>query len=117
MYCCRTVLVTHVTEQRTSEHIQIAISTLELRISEHIQVSNTALLAQLQRLTCPHVPSNQQQSIPLDATFATEGSKAAHEPPIDIMNADSEIHEPEFVDFSIYGKVIPAGLERPPPRH
>jgi hypothetical protein len=34
-----------VTERRNSEHIQIAVSTLELRISEQIQASNTALLA------------------------------------------------------------------------
>jgi hypothetical protein len=48
-----------VTKQRTSEHIQIAVSALELRISEQIQASNTALIAQLQPLTCPHVPTNQ----------------------------------------------------------
>jgi hypothetical protein len=51
-------VVPSVTEQRTSEHVQIAVSALELRISEHIQASNTALLAQLQRLTSPHVPTN-----------------------------------------------------------
>jgi hypothetical protein len=27
---------------------------------------------------------------------------------------DPELHEPEFVDFAAYGKVIPAGLEQPP---
>jgi hypothetical protein len=34
-----------------------------------------------------------------------------------MRNDDSELHEPEIVDFSAYGKVIPAGLERstPPP--
>jgi hypothetical protein len=65
-----------VTEHRTSEHIQIAVSALELWISEHIQASNTGLLAQLQRASkfvgiCPHVPTIQKQSIPLDATCAT----------------------------------------------
>jgi hypothetical protein len=37
-----------ITEHRTSEHIQIAVTALELWISEHIQTSNTGLLAQLQ---------------------------------------------------------------------
>jgi hypothetical protein len=37
-----------------------------------------------------------------------------HDPPIDLLNDDSELHEPEFVDFSTYGKVISAGLEHPP---
>jgi hypothetical protein len=60
------------------------------------------------------VLTNQQHSIPPDATIATEGAKAAHEPPIDLLNDDPELHEPEFVDFAAYGKVIPAGLERPP---
>jgi hypothetical protein len=44
-------------EHRTSEHIQIAVSALELRISEQIQASNTPLPAQLQRLTSPAVPT------------------------------------------------------------
>jgi hypothetical protein len=48
-----------VLEHRTSEHIQIAVSALELRISEQIQASNTALLSQLHRFTCPPVPMNQ----------------------------------------------------------
>jgi hypothetical protein len=30
------------------------------------------------------------------------------------LNDDPEFLEPEFVDFSAYGKVIPAGLKRPP---
>jgi hypothetical protein len=59
------------------------------------------------------VPTNQKQSIPLDATIAIEGGKAAQEPPIDLRNDDSELLELEFVDFSAYGKVIPARLERP----
>jgi hypothetical protein len=31
-----------------------------------------------------------------------------------MLNDDSELLEPEFVDFSTYGKGIPAGVERPP---
>jgi hypothetical protein len=42
----------------------------------------------------------------------TESGKVAQEPPIDLLNDDSELLEPEFVDFSAYGKVILAGLER-----
>jgi hypothetical protein len=64
----------------------------------------------------PHQPTNQHQSIPHDTTCAAEGGKAAREPPIDMLNDASELHYPEFVDFSVYRKVIPAGLERPPPR-
>jgi hypothetical protein len=102
-------------EQRTSEHIQIAVSALELRISEQIQASsNTALLAHLQRLTCPHVPTNQQQSIPPDATIATEGGKAAQEPPIDMLNDGPDPHEPEFVDFATYKKNHPCRPGTPP---
>jgi hypothetical protein len=70
--------LSHVTEHHTSEHIQIAVSVLELRISEQVHTSSTALHAQLQRLTCPRMPTNQQQSIPLGATFATEGGMAAN---------------------------------------
>jgi hypothetical protein len=103
-----------VNEQRTSEHIQ-KVSALKLRISEQIQASNTTLLAQIQRLTCPLVPTNQQHSIYPDATFAIEGGKAAHEPPIDMLNDDSELHQPEFVDFSTYEKLILAGSEHPLP--
>jgi hypothetical protein len=55
------------------------------------------------------VRPNQQQSIPLNATIATEGGKAAPEPPIDMLNNDPELHEPEFVDFAAYGKIILAG--------
>jgi hypothetical protein len=36
-----------VSEQRTTEHIQIEVSALELWISEQIQASNTALFSQL----------------------------------------------------------------------
>jgi hypothetical protein len=64
------------------------------------------------------VPTNQQQSIPPhNATFAIEGVEAAQKPPIDLLNDDSELYKPAFVDFSTYGKVILAGLERPLPRH
>jgi hypothetical protein len=31
-----------------------------------------------------------------------------------MLNDDPELHEPEFVDFAAYGKVIHAGLGRPP---
>jgi hypothetical protein len=53
-------------------------------------------------------------SIPHDPTIETEGGKAALEPPIDLLNDDPELQEPEFVDFAAYGKIIPAGLEQPP---
>jgi hypothetical protein len=43
-----------------------------------------------------------------------EGGKAAQEPPIDILNDDSELLEREFVDFSAYGVVILACLGRLP---
>jgi uncharacterized protein YifE (UPF0438 family) len=101
-------------EQRTSEQIQSAVAALELRLAAQIQASITALLAQLERLTSPPVLTNQHQSIPPDATIAIEGGKAAPEPPIDLLKDDPELHEPEFVDFAAYGKVIPAGLEQPP---
>jgi hypothetical protein len=83
-------------------------------LAEQIQASNTALLAQLERLTGPSVLPNKQQSIPPDATIAIEGGKAAPEHPIDLQNDDPELHEPEFVDFAAYGKISPAGLEQPP---
>jgi hypothetical protein len=57
------------------------------------------------------VLTNPQQSIPPDATIATEDGKAAHEPPIDMLNDDPELREPEFVDIATYGKFIPTGLE------
>jgi hypothetical protein len=52
--------LSHPRELRTTEHIQIAVSALGLRISEQIQASDTALLAQLQRLKGSNVPTNQQ---------------------------------------------------------
>jgi hypothetical protein len=63
------------------------------------------------------VPTNQQQSIHPDATIAIEGGKAAQELSIDMLNDDSELLEPEFVDFSAYRKIILVGKERPPTRH
>jgi hypothetical protein len=45
-------------EQRTSEHIQSAVSALELRLAEQIPAFNTALLAQLERLTGPLMLTN-----------------------------------------------------------
>jgi hypothetical protein len=60
------------------------------------------------------VLTNQQQSIPPDATIAIEGGKADPEPLIDLLHDDPELHEPEFVDFAAYGKIIPPGLEQPP---
>jgi hypothetical protein len=43
-----------------------------------------------------------------------EGGKAAPEPPIDMLDDEPEPTVSEFVDFTDYGEVIPAGLERPP---
>ena len=60
------------------------------------------------------MPTNQPPSIPPHATTAVEGGKAAQETRNDMMNDESELLEPGIVDFSAYGKVIPAGLERPP---
>jgi hypothetical protein len=65
-------------------------------------------------MTCTLTFTDQQQSIPADATPATEGGKAAHEPPIDLLDDESDPSASDFVDFAYYGEVIPAGLERPP---
>jgi hypothetical protein len=32
-----------------------------------------------------------------------------------MLDDDPELHEPEIVNFATYGKLIHAGLERPPP--
>jgi hypothetical protein len=101
----------HVSEKRASEQVQIVVSALELQISEQVHGSNTALLAQLQRLAQPHVP-NQHQSIPPKATVATEGGKAAQEPPIDLLNDDPRFSSPS--SSTSHTKVIPPGLECPP---
>jgi hypothetical protein len=47
-------------------------------------------------------------------TPTTEGGKAALEPPIDRLDDEPEPTASEFVDFTYYGEVILAGLERPP---
>jgi hypothetical protein len=72
------------------------------------------LLAQLHQTTVTPANTDQQQSIPADATLATEGGKAAPEPPIDLLDDETEPIASEFVEFTYYGEVIPAGLERPP---
>jgi hypothetical protein len=59
------------------------------------RLPNTALLAQLQRLISPHVPTNEQHSIPPDATIATEDGKVDHEPPIDLPNDNPVLLEPD----------------------
>jgi hypothetical protein len=46
------------------------------------------------------VPTNQQLLISPDAAIATEGGKAAQETPIDTLDDDPELLEPEFVDFA-----------------
>jgi hypothetical protein len=76
--------------------------------------ANAALLARLQQTTATPATVDQQRSIPADATPATEGGKAVPEPPIDLLDDDTEPTASEFVDFASYGEVIPAGLERPP---
>jgi hypothetical protein len=86
---------------------------------------NNGLLRFFWRLTLPYWHSsnsrqphyhitNQQQSIPADATPATEVEKAAPEPPIDLLDDEPEPTASEFVDFTYYAEVIPAGLERSP---
>jgi hypothetical protein len=47
-------------------------------------------------------------------TPAAEGGKAAPEPPIDLLDDELEPTASDFIDFTYYGEVIPAGLERPP---
>jgi hypothetical protein len=86
----------------------------EQRISEQVLAANATLLAQLQQPTAAPATTNQQQSIPADTTATTDGGKAAPEPPIDLLDDNPEPTASEFVDFTYYGEVIPAGLERPP---
>jgi hypothetical protein len=81
---------------------------------EQFLAANAALLAQLQQPTAAPATIDPQQSIPAGATPATEGGKAAPEPPIDLLDDEPEPTASEFVDFTYYGEVIPAGLERPP---
>jgi hypothetical protein len=75
--------------------------------------ANVALLAHLQQPTATPATTDQHQSIPAAATPATEGGKEALEPPIDLLDDEPDPSASEFVDFSYYGEVIPAGLERP----
>jgi hypothetical protein len=85
----------------------------EQRIIEQFLAANAALIAQLQQPAATPAITEQQQSIPPDAT-PTEGGKAAHVPPIDMLDDEPEPTASEFVNFTYYGEVIPAGLERPP---
>jgi hypothetical protein len=101
-------------KQRTAEQIRMAVLASEQRITEQFLAANVSLLAQLQQPTAASATTNQQQSIPADATSATEGGKAAPEPPIDLLDDEPEPTASEFVDLTYYGEVIPAGLERPP---
>jgi guanyl-specific ribonuclease Sa len=101
-------------EQRTTEQIRTAVLASEQRITEQFLAANAALLAQLQHPTAAPTTTNQQQSIPADATQATEGGKAAPELPIDMLDDEPEPTASEFVDFTYYGEIIPAGLECPP---
>jgi hypothetical protein len=101
-------------EQRIAEQIRTAVLASEQRITEQFLAANAALLAQLKQPTATPATTDQHQSIPADATPATEGGKAALEPPIDLLDDETEPTASEFVDFTYYGEVIPAGLERPP---
>jgi hypothetical protein len=101
-------------EQLTAEQIRTAVLASEQRITEQFLAASDALLAQLQQPTATPASTEQQQSIPADASLATEGGKAALEPPIDMLDDEPEPSASEFVDFANYGEVIPAGLERPP---
>jgi hypothetical protein len=101
-------------EQRTSEQIRTAVLASEQWITEQLLAANAALLAQLQQTTATPAFTDQQQSIPADATPATKGGKEAPEPPIDLLDDVPEPSASDFVDFAYYGEVIPASLERPP---
>jgi hypothetical protein len=101
-------------EQRTAEQIRTAVLASEQRITEQFLAANVALLAQLQQTTATHAFTDHQHSIPADATPTTEGGKAAHEPPIDLLDDESDPTASNLVDFTYYGEVIPAGLERLP---
>jgi hypothetical protein len=101
-------------KQRTAEHIRTAVLASEQGITEQFLAANVALLAELQQSTATPATTDQQQSIPADAIPATEGGKAAPEPPINLLDDETEPTASEFVDFTYFGEVIPAGLERPP---
>jgi hypothetical protein len=76
-------------EQRTAEHIRAAVLASEQGITEQCLAANAALLAQLQQPAASPATTEQHQSIPPDAT-PTEGGKAAHEPPIDLLDDEPE---------------------------
>jgi hypothetical protein len=76
-------------EQRTTEHIRTVVLASEQRITEQFLAANAALLAQLQHTTATLAFTDQQQSIPADATPATEGGKAAPEPPSTCLTTNS----------------------------
>jgi hypothetical protein len=100
-------------EQRTAKHIRAAVLASEQRITEQFLAANAALLAHLKQPATTPASTDQQRSIPPDAT-PTEGGKAALEPPIDLLDDEPEPIVSEFVDFTYYGEVVLAGLERPP---
>jgi hypothetical protein len=87
-------------EQRIAEHIRMAVLASEQWITEQFLAANAALLAELQQTTTTPATADQQQSIPADATLATEGGKAAPDPPIDMLDVEPEPCASEFVDFS-----------------
>jgi hypothetical protein len=66
-----------------------------------------ALPVQLQASTATPAITSQQQSIPADASPATEGGKEAREPRIDLLHDDLEPTESEYVDFAYYHNVNP----------
>jgi hypothetical protein len=101
-------------EQRIAERIRTAVLASEQRITEQFLAANVALLSQLQQPIATPATADQQQSIPADVTPATEGGKAALEPPIDLLDDETEPTASDFLDFTYYGEVIPAGLERSP---
>jgi hypothetical protein len=100
--------------QRTTEQIRTAISALKQRINEQFLAANVAFLAQLQAPTTAPATTCHSQSIPPAVTPTTEGCKAAPEPPIDLLDDEPKPTASEFADFTYYGEVIHAGLERPP---
>jgi hypothetical protein len=101
-------------EQRTTEYIRKAVLAPEQRVNEQFLVANAALLAQIREPTAAPATTYQEQSIPPDATTAAKGGKAARKPPIDLLDDEPEPTASEIVDFTYYGEVIPAELERPP---
>jgi hypothetical protein len=66
-------------EQRTTEQIRTAVLASEQRITEQFLAASAALLAQLQQPTATPASTDQQQSIPADATLPPECGKGAPE--------------------------------------